>query len=170
MTGAAPDAWLTPADRDHFLAAIRATFARQANDPALVFGGQGDPLTFGALDALACRGAAWLQGVGVAAGDRVALVTAEKRSFLAAHLAALYAGAVALPLNPRFTRDELRYFLADSGAVVAVVGAAQRPIVESLKDELPALRAIVADDRGGGPTASASVLSRPGDGGATPLA
>ena len=56
-----------------------------------------------------CRGASRLQELGVAAGDRVAVVTAEKRAFLAAHLAALYAGAVALPLNPRFTRDEYSY-------------------------------------------------------------
>ena len=33
-------------------------------------------------------------------------------------LAALYAGCVALPLNPRFTREELRFFLSDSGARV----------------------------------------------------
>ena len=48
-------------------------------------------------------------------------------------------------LNPRFTRDELRYFLADSEARVAVVGAEQRPVIESLRPELPALRALVAD-------------------------
>jgi len=159
---AAPDAPVDAGRRDHFLAALRTTFARQANNLAIVFGNQGDPLTYGALDALACRGAGWLQGQGVAAGDRVALVTDEKRSFLAAHLAALYAGAVALPLNPRFTRDELRYFLADSGAVVAVVGAAQRPIVESLRDELPGLRSIVSDDEAVAPAASAAPYRDPG--------
>ena len=162
MTGAAPDAPVDAGRRDHFLPALRTTFARQADRPAIVFGNQGASLTFGALDALSCRGAAWLQGQGVAVGDRVALVTAEKRAFLAAHLAALYAGAVALPLNPRFTRDELRYFLADSGAVVAVVGAAQRPIVESLRNDLPGLRAIVSDDEALAPAASAAPYRDPG--------
>ena len=79
-------------------------------------------------------------------GDRVALVTGEKLPFLAAHLGAIYAGGVSLPLNPRFTRDELRYFLADSEARVAVVGAEQRPVIESLRPELPALLAVVDDD------------------------
>jgi malonyl-CoA/methylmalonyl-CoA synthetase len=161
MTGAAPNAQVDADHRGHFVAALRARFDRQADDRALEFGGEGARLTFGALDALACRGAAWLQGLGVAPGDRVAVVTAEKRPFLLAHLAALYAGAVALPLNPRFTRDELRYFLADSGAVVAVVGAAQRPLVESLRDGLPGLRAIVADHEAAAPPASVAPFRDP---------
>ncbi len=160
MTGAPPDAQ-RDADRDHFLAGLRATFARQANRPALVVGSQGVTLTFGDLDALACRGAARLQAEGVAVGDCVALVTAEKPLFLAAYLGVLYSGAVALPLNPRFTRDELGYFLADSGAVVAVVGGAQGPIVESLRSELPGLRVIIPDTEAAAPPASAQSYRDP---------
>ena len=50
-----------------------------------------------------------------------------KLPFLIAHLGVLFGGGVSLPLNQRFTRDELRHFLADSGARLAVVGAGQRP-------------------------------------------
>ena len=89
--------------------------------------------------------AAWLQGLGVEQGDRVALVTGEKLPFLVAHLGAIYAGGVSLPLNPRFTRDELRFFLADSEARVAVAGEEQMTVIESLRPELPALRSVVAD-------------------------
>jgi malonyl-CoA/methylmalonyl-CoA synthetase len=48
--------------------------------------------------------------------------------------------------EPRFTRDELRYFLADSAARVAVVGQGLRPVVGELLPELPELRAVVDAD------------------------
>src|SRR5262249_10133756 len=97
------------------------------------------------LDTLARNGAAYLQNLGVATGDRIVLLTANKLSFLATHLATLYAGAVSLPLNPRFTREELRFFLSDSGARIAVVDENARPVVESLQSDLPELKAIVPD-------------------------
>ena len=101
--------------------------------------------TYGELDARARRCAARMRELGVEPGDRVAIVTAEKLPFLAAHLGALYAAAVSLPLNPRFTADELRYFLQDSGARVVVVGQDERPVIESLQPELPELRALMSD-------------------------
>ena len=70
---------------------------------------------FGLADSDIQEITAWLQGQGVAPGDRVLLATAEKLPFLVAHLGALYAGAVSLPVNPRFPREELHYVLADSG-------------------------------------------------------
>jgi malonyl-CoA/methylmalonyl-CoA synthetase len=82
---------------------------------------------------------------GVEPGDRVAITTPEKQSFLAAHLGTLFAAAVSLPLNPRFTREELRFFLADSGARAVVAGDDQYPVVESLRAELPELRAVFPD-------------------------
>ncbi len=128
---------------EHFLAELRATFAAQANTAAIVY--NEISLTYGDLDARAQRAAAQLNQLGVEPGDRVAIATPEKLPFLAAHLGAIYAGAVSLPLNPRFTGEELRYFLEDSGARVAVVGHAQRPIVESLQADLPDLCALLDD-------------------------
>src|SRR5439155_6163250 len=78
-------------------------------------------------------------------GDRVVLCTTDKLAFLIAHLGSLLAGAVSLPLNPRFTRDELRFFLADSAAKVVVGGAEERRILEALRPELPQLRAAIPD-------------------------
>ncbi len=60
-------------------------------------------------------------------------MTSEKLPFLAAHLGTLYTGAISLPLNPRFTADELRYFLQDSGARVVVAGKVEQPVIESLR-------------------------------------
>jgi len=127
----------------HFLDELLSTFARQGTRQALVY--RGRVLTYGELDALTERCAAWLQGLGVEPGDRVALSGADKLTFLVCHLGTLRAGAVSLPLNPRFTRDELRYFLADSGPKVAVMGEGHLPLAEALRPEIPELRAVVPD-------------------------
>jgi acyl-CoA synthetase (AMP-forming)/AMP-acid ligase II len=129
----------------HFLHALRATFVRQADRPALLY--QDRSFTFGELDARARRCARRLRQLGVEPGDRIAIATPEKLPFLAAHLGAFAAAAVSLPLNPRFTAGELLYFLQDSGARVAVVGDQQGAIVESLRTELPELRAVRSGKR-----------------------
>ncbi len=127
----------------HFLDELRAVFADRAGQPALVY--RDHSYSCGELDERARRAAAWLHGLGVTPGDRVLLCTPEKLPFLVAHLGALYAGAVSLPVNPRFPREELRYVLADSGARVAVVGEEQRALVEGLRPDLPELAAVVHD-------------------------
>ena len=124
----------------HFLNELQATLTGQGDRPVLLYREQA--YSGLVLDTKARHGAAWLQSLGVGRGDRVLICTAEKLPFLAAHLAALYAGAISLPVNPRFTREELRYFLADSGARVALVGEEQRPLVEALQGDLPELAAV----------------------------
>src|SRR5262249_17975382 len=76
---------------------------------------------------------------------RVAIITADKLAFLAAHLGAIYAGAVSLPLNPRYTGEELCYFLDDSGARVAVACDQVRPLVEARRGSLSDLPVVVDD-------------------------
>src|SRR5262245_16453956 len=96
----------------HFLQTLRTTFAARTSYPALAHHGR--TMAYGELERLARNAAAWLQALGVDKGDRVALCTGDKLAFLIAHLGALFAGAVSLPLNPKFTREELRFFLSDS--------------------------------------------------------
>jgi malonyl-CoA/methylmalonyl-CoA synthetase len=118
----------------HFLHELKESFLRHGSRCALVY--QGRPWTYAELEAAALRCAAWLQGLGVGVGERVMLVTPDKLPFLVGHLGVLFGGATPLPLNPRFTREELRYFLADSGARVVIAGAEQREVVEQLVAEL----------------------------------
>ena len=126
-----------------FLHALQSSFREQASRPALVH--EGITWTYGELEARAQHGAAWLQSLGVTVADRVVLCTSNKVAFLLAHLATLWAGAISLPLNPRFTRAELRFFLGDSGARIAIAGEEARPLLEALRLELPDLRAVVSD-------------------------
>lgn len=126
-----------------FVTQLATTFEKHAARRALVHGTR----TYSYLDLSthAREGAGWLQSLGIAKGDRVALCTANKPAFVRAHLATLFAGAVTLPLNPRFTREELRFFLADSGAKLVIAGADVVPLIESLRPELPDLRHVIAD-------------------------
>jgi malonyl-CoA/methylmalonyl-CoA synthetase len=118
----------------HFLNELRSILDSHASRPALTHNDR--IVTFGELDAQARRWAGRLQHRGVEPGDRVALFTADKLPFLFAHLGVLYAGAAPLPLNPRFTREEMRYFLTDSEARMIVVGAEQKSLIETLASEL----------------------------------
>jgi malonyl-CoA/methylmalonyl-CoA synthetase len=127
----------------HFLRELRGTFAGRA--AAVAIEHRGECISYEQLDRLARQCAARLQEYGLQAGDRVVLLTGEKLPFLIAQLGTLYAGGVALPLNPRFTSEELRYFLSDSGARVAIVGHEQRAVVDNLRAGLPDLQAVLAD-------------------------
>jgi malonyl-CoA/methylmalonyl-CoA synthetase len=127
----------------HFLSDLRASFAAHADRPAVRHGDR--LITYGELDGLTRRAAGWLQRLGVGPGDRVALYTADKLAFLVAQLGATFAGGVPLPLNPQFTREEMRYFLTDSGARVVVAGEGQQSLVTGLAAELPDRPQVVPD-------------------------
>ena len=127
----------------HFLDELRATFADRANRPAIVY--QSRSWTYGELDEKARRCARDSHELGVGPGDRVAIATAEKLPFLAAHLGALHAAAVSLPLSPSLAGDELRFFLRESGARVVVAGSDVHSIVHALRADLPGLRSLMLD-------------------------
>jgi long-chain acyl-CoA synthetase len=63
-----------------------------------------------------------LRGLGVEAGDRVAVVGPNCHRYLELYQAVPGAGMVFVPLNARHTVAELRYALADSGAKVLFSG------------------------------------------------
>ena len=71
-------------------------------------------LTYGDLHQQVKRSAETLQGLGIARGDRVALLLPKGLEFIELHLAALALGGVVLPLNPAYRPEEIAYFLFDS--------------------------------------------------------
>jgi malonyl-CoA/methylmalonyl-CoA synthetase len=127
----------------HFLENVRCQFGAQPKRTALVYQGRG--YSYGETEAMALGWAAQLQSLGLEPGDRVALLVPDKLAFLLAQLGTLFAGGVSVPLNPRYPREEIRYFLADSGARFAVVGTELRSLVDAVRPELPELRALVEE-------------------------
>ena len=81
-------------------------------------------LTFGELEALANRTANALAERGLEAGGRVALMLPNDVDFFAVTNAAAKLGALAVPINHHWRRDELAYLLADCEASVLVLDAA----------------------------------------------
>ena len=101
-------------------AALRASAARHADKPAIVYGGATTSYAQLArrVDALA----AYLQQrLGVAVGDRVLLIAQNGPQWVTAAYAVMRAGAVLVPVNPMSKAAEIAFYAQDSGARVAIV-------------------------------------------------
>lgn len=129
----------------HLLKELRESFARHAKRSA-IRGQSGITCSYGDLERLAHNASAALQAHGMQPGERVLLCTPDKLPFLIAHLGVLFGGGVSVPVNPRFTREELLYFLTDSEASIAVAGLAQHDALESLRSHCSSLRTVLLDE------------------------
>jgi long-chain acyl-CoA synthetase len=116
---------------------VRAAAERSPDKTAFLSGTTST--TWREVDAQVDAAAAALRGLGLQPGDRVAISLANTLDFPVAYFGVLRAGLVAVPLNPGYTAQELRWTLSDSGARVVVVSATGRDLLLSLVDELPAL-------------------------------
>ncbi len=99
--------------------------------------------SFDDLDERSDRLAAALADLGVEAGDRVGVVVPQKPQNPLTHLANWKLGAVSVPLTVLFGRDALRYRLEDSEAKAVVVDPSVRETVDEIRDECPALEAVI---------------------------
>ncbi|MCW2771516.1 MAG: long-chain fatty acid--CoA ligase [Aeromicrobium sp.] len=91
------------------------------------------------------RVAGGLHGLGVRAGDSVALVMPNCPQNVIAFLAVLRLGATVVEHNPLYTAAELRHPFADHGARVAIVWDKIVPVIEELRAG-SALEHVVAVD------------------------
>jgi long-chain acyl-CoA synthetase len=123
---------------------VRSAAERAGDKPALVF--REATLTWSAVDAAVDRVAAGLLALGLAPGDRVALQLGNTPDFPAAWFGALRAGLVAVPLNPGYTRDEMRLALADSGARALVTTRGTVSTAMVLAADLDTLDHVVVAD------------------------
>jgi myxalamid-type polyketide synthase MxaE and MxaD len=102
------------------IASTLAHGRRQFPDrPAIVF--EGETIAYGDLDRAACRAAHVLRGLGVGAGDRVALLLPNVPAFAYAYFGALKLGAIVVSINTGLTVDEARFVIEDSGAETLIV-------------------------------------------------
>src|SRR5439155_696018 len=98
---------------------VRDTAAERPRHTAAIF--KGARLSYGELNGLSDAFAAWLAARGVVKGDRVALIMPNCPQVIIAQLGVWKAGAVAVPLNPLSSEEELAHALAGTGARAAVV-------------------------------------------------
>ncbi|MBL8697734.1 MAG: acyl-CoA synthetase [Alphaproteobacteria bacterium] len=142
-------AWRLPA---RFNIGVDVVDRQPADAPAMIVDhddGRIERLGFGAVKRASNRLANALRALGLARGERVAILLGQGPETALAHVAAYKLGAVAVPLFVLFAEEALRFRLADSGAAMLVTDAANWPKVAAIRDVLPALRHVLVVDGGG---------------------
>ena len=84
-----------------------------------------------------------LVALGVARGDRVAIVLPQRPETAVAHIACYQMGAVAMPLSILFGPDALEYRLQNSEAVAALADDVSLPNLAQVRDNCPLLKHVI---------------------------
>ncbi|HEY2805444.1 MAG TPA: long-chain fatty acid--CoA ligase [Gemmatimonadales bacterium] len=88
-----------------------------------------------------------LRKLGVQRGDRVAILSENRPEWAITDFGCLADGVTDVPIYPTLPANQIRYILADSGAVaIAVSSAAQLAKILEIRAELPGLKHIIAFD------------------------
>jgi fatty-acyl-CoA synthase len=109
---------------------------RYPDKAAIVFFGR--VLPYAEVQRQAERLAARLFALGVRKGDRVMLDMQNCPQLLIAHFAILRANAVVVPVNPMNRAEELKHYIVDPDAKVAITTADLAPEIARADAELPA--------------------------------
>ena len=119
-------------------------------------------VSYGAYDERTDRLAGGLAELGLASGDRVAVLLPNGLEIVETYAAAAKLGAISVPLNPMFTPREIEYVVNNSGARLFVTSTRDAARVLALRDRLPSLRQIVvAGDETPGAVPFARVAAAP---------
>ena len=111
---------------------LEAASRRFASTDALRFYGRA--MSYRVLNRLSNRFASGLAKLGVAPGDRVAIVLPNIPQALIAYYGVLKLGAVAVFVNPLFSRDELVARIGDAGARTLIALSSYRGEIEAIAD------------------------------------
>jgi len=146
--------WNVPADFNiaHYAC---ARWAADRDRPALRWedeSGAAASFTYAALQEAANRLSNTLAAMGVARGDRVALVLPQRPETVITYLACFQMGAIAVPLSFLFGPDALEYRLSDSAAKVVVVDPQTAPNLEAVRSKLPVLAHVIGAAGAEGPS------------------
>ena len=105
---------IDPGQYSSLVALMEEAFGRYATRVAYTF--MGKEVTFAQTDALSRAMAAYLQGLGLVKGDRVAIMMPNVPQYPVTVAAVLRAGFVVVNVNPLYTPRELEHQLKDSGS------------------------------------------------------
>ncbi len=110
---------------------------------ALTF--EGTTWTYAELQERIDRLASALRANGVCQGDRVGFLGFNQPAFLETMFAAARLGAIFVPLNFRLSGPELSYIVNNAGVHTLVVDSPHRPVIDSIRAELPCRHYFSAD-------------------------
>lgn len=110
---------IDPTQYPSLVALMEEAFQKHADRTAYSF--MGKDISFAQTEVQSRQLAAYLQGLGLARGDRVAVMMPNVPQYPVAIAAILRAGFVAVNVNPLYTPRELEHQLKDSGAKAIVI-------------------------------------------------
>ena len=124
------------------VALLDESFTRFADRMAYKF--MGKTITFRQVDEASRALAAWLQGQGLAKGDRVAVMMPNVPQYPVAVAAILRAGYVVVNVNPLYTPRELEHQLKDSGAKLIVIVENFASVLQKVLAAVPTKKVVLA--------------------------
>ena len=117
------------------VALLDESFRKYRHLPAYQF--MGRAIGYGLVDDLSRALAAYLQSLGLARGERVALMMPNVPQYPVAVAAVLRAGLVVVNVNPLYTPRELEHQLKDSGAKAIIVFENFASTLQAVADAVP---------------------------------
>jgi long-chain acyl-CoA synthetase len=110
---------IDPSQYASLVALMEESFRKYGSRVAYSF--MGKDVTFAETDSLSTALAAYFQGLGLAKGDRIAIMMPNVPQYPVTVAAILRAGYVVVNVNPLYTPRELEHQLKDSGAKAIVI-------------------------------------------------
>ncbi len=112
----------------NLVSTVQQTAVEQPEKIAYHF--MGKDTTYAEFDASVARLASALEALGVQKGDHVAFLLGNTPHFLLSLYATMRLGAIAIPINPIYTPDEISYIIHNSDAKIVVSIGQLLPLVE----------------------------------------
>ena len=121
------------------------TVQQQANNTPtkVAYHFQGQDVTYEALEQSIGRFAQGLKDNGIQQGDNVALLLGNTPHFIISLYAIMRIGAIAVPINPTYTKDEISYILQNAEVKGIVALDLLLPLVEVAAHAFPAIQAFI---------------------------
>jgi len=102
--------------------------------------------TYKEFEAAVMRTARMLAARGVSKGDVVSLLLPNSVEYVIAYFACWQIGALAGPINSLLKSQEIAYVISNSEARALLVNSEFLPLIETIRDELTSLQAIITFD------------------------
>ncbi len=126
---------MNPASINRWMAAVAAEYPSKSAVTYLRGGRTETRLTYAQLQEDVNRLANTLTDMGVKKGDRVVLFISKSMIGVVSHFAILAIGAMAVPLNPGFKKNEMDYLLRDADPNLIVVEPGKSALIRDISPE-----------------------------------
>ena len=137
-----PETVELPPENTSLIDVFERNFQKFGSREAFIF--MDKTLSFNELDVASRQFAAYLQGLGLAKGSRVAVMMPNVLQYPVVALAVLRAGLVLVNVNPLYTARELEHQLNDSGSEALVIIENFASVYQAIIGKTPVKHVIVA--------------------------